>query len=298
MLFASKGGDFRYLRTLTILGCAGFHLKWLYGFAGSTLIAAAQAGTPPTKGALLALANTFYADAMLAMNPTVGHPGLHEGIMAYMPASYTTDYGGMILVCLVYAVFEAPGNNICSLMIKSSSASLTPPLSVLTGFFGKIKAVLLTLICGGGAGLVYCCGESLIGSKKAKAPSFFLFLLYIATALACVYVWLPFQMNWIDYAVTANSRLNGGLINENAKYCTISVVAPYFALVGIAVASYNRQDLPTLLKGLMYWNAAAFLFFHIAAAAAVMLGMAAFWGVPEADKGKSQLQQALKKKNR
>ena len=67
-------------------------------------------------------------------------------------------------------------------------------------------------------------------------------------------------MNWIDYAVTAHGRLNGGLINDNVKYCTLSVIAPYFALCGVAIAHYSRQhELGIFHKGCIHFS--LFLFY-------------------------------------
>lgn len=136
--------------------------------------------------------------------------------MGYMPASYTTDYVGMIVVALIYAIFEA------------------------RGIVAKLKGLLVTVIFGGAAGLIYSASNSLLG-KEAKKPSLFCCLVYLAWAVFCVVDWLPFQMNWIDHAVTPDGRLNGGLINLNVKYCTLSVIAPYFALCGIGIAHYARQ---------------------------------------------------------
>ena len=45
--------------------------------------------------------------ALQTQNPTKPYPGLHEGTLGYMPASYTVDYGFMAIVALTFAIFDA-----------------------------------------------------------------------------------------------------------------------------------------------------------------------------------------------
>jgi len=250
MLFAHKAGTFFYLRIISFAGVFFIHARWV---AQVVQLAYVEHVALPDIGSRL------FNDMMATMSDTPAMPGLHNGTKGYMPASYTVDYVGMIGVALVYALFEAPG------------------------ILGKIKAVIITVTCGGGVGLMYAVQNSLLfpesgGSQRSNK---FLALVYLSAAVVCIATWLPFQMHWIDFAVTPHGRLNGGLINSNVQYATLSVVVPYFALCAMAIAFYNRQKMPTLTKGVLYFNASAFLFFHIAAASAIMLGMACFWGKPE-----------------
>lgn len=90
--------------------------------------------------------------------------------MAYMPASYTTDYLCMVGLALLYAVFGAEG------------------------IVHKIKSVFITIGLGGAAGLIWACYHTLLAPVK-KEPSLFLWMIYTAWAVFCVFDWLPFQVN-------------------------------------------------------------------------------------------------------
>jgi len=264
MLFASKGGTFSYLRGISFLGCLFIHGKWAVGIAQQIFV------DNKTPAAVFA---SFWTDAMTTMSDTPAFAGVQNGTKGYMPASYTVDYFGMVAVALVYAIFEAPT------------------------IVDKIKAVLITLCGGGGVGLLWAFQQSMVFAPNSSSSRFLAFL-YLGTAAACVYVWLPFQMHWIDFAVTPHGRLNGGMINDNVKMCTLNVVAPYFALCGMAIAYYNRQNLSIFTKGVLYFNACAFLFFHIAAATAIMMGMACFWGKSTLEAAASEAKAADAKKKK
>ena len=76
------------------------------------------------ESSLEAVGATFWADAVMVMHPpteqdlrgdctarqaqdpTKAYPGLHNGVMGWMPASYTVDYAAMIAVAVTFAIFE------------------------------------------------------------------------------------------------------------------------------------------------------------------------------------------------
>jgi len=252
MLFAKKCGNFKIFCFLSFLGCSFIHLKWVYESPVQDLVI--------NEMKPMDYLSKLWKDTMAVQNKTPGFEDpftgvkLHDGVMGYMPASYTVDYLGMIGVVVCYIIFEAKG------------------------IVEKLKTLVITVVFGGAAGLIYAARGSLLGAE-AKKPSMLCCVAYLAWAVFCVVDWLPFQMNWIDFAVTPDGRLGGGLINTNVKYCTMQVVAPYFALCAIGIAHYARQqNLPTLQLGVLFFNTSAFLFFHIAAASAIMMGMSCFWG--------------------
>jgi len=249
MIFARYCGDFKVLTWLSIAGCAYLHFKYLHYCA---LQVVPELGGNLT---LTQLGDQYWNDAMLTKAPTPGYAPLHEGKEGYMPASYAVDFQAMVVLALVYAVFDAD--------------SIT----------GKLKSIVVTLVLGPGAGVVYAFSATML---PAKPPVFkpVCCLMYTVCAVGFVLHWLPFQMSWIDFVTTAQGRLGGGLINEHAKYGTLQVIAPYFALCAIGIAHFQRQkEVPTLLKGILFFNCCAFLFFHIAGAAAVMMASASFWAM-------------------
>jgi len=275
MIFGSRsaGGGIvtKLLVAVSVLGCAGFHLKWVFesfqragGVDSLQAIAAGtQAFNPEVAEAGAKLWFTdFWNNTMLTQSDAPAYPGFHEGKKGFMPASYAVDYFGMVAVSFVYGVFGAPG------------------------IVGKIKHLLITIFGGGATGLILAVKGAMLPDKKdVQSASLIRAIPFLLTAVWCIYIWMPFQMLWIDYVVTPHGRLNGGLINDDAKYCTLSVVLPYFALCAVTIAAYSRQGVPTLVKGVLFFNAAAFLFFQIAAASAIMIGMCYFWGPvgPEVD---------------
>merc|ERR1711865_562245 len=160
MLFARYGGNFVYLRGLSFTAVALIHLKWAVEAFKPVVLRESTMGAVGTQ---------FYADAMLAQNPTRPYPGLHDGVLGYMPASYTVDYLAMVAVALVFAVFEEEG------------------------ILNKIKALAITVVCGGSAGLLYGCGRSLLPTTD-EAPRPIAAAAYLIIATVSVYYWLPFQM--------------------------------------------------------------------------------------------------------
>jgi len=180
---------------------------------------------------------TYYNDVM---NSTIQV----NGKTALMAPAWYTDYFGMGLVWLVFVVCE-----------------------------GAVLEGAAFVVMGNGFGLTWAVETTLAKPRRNVVAA----ALYFLAALISLVIWLPYQMTWVDYIVTTDTkaRFAGGFLNHNITYATLAVTLGCFALLPFILYYYASQTTtPTFIKSQLFFSASLFMLYHVAICAAVVLAFA------------------------